>query len=200
MMVARRLLPLSAVLAWLAMAPFAGPASAAETMYEGDSDRALKEDVEETYGVYILNPSRRRPEEKVQVRGDTVEMWLFVDPRKPDYDRMKCDGLKWTLIGRFGKGGAEAFFKRHTKLNNVDLVVYRLDSKRTVDANGNYTITKTPQKYMQFRVSRKTADKLDWKVVRNALDKTERTDKEVAACVRTGQRFVRHWYSKEYFK
>ncbi len=177
------------------------PALAVETMYENDKDRALKEQIEDTYGVYILNPSRRRPEEKVEIKGDTLEMWLYYDPRKPDFDRMKCEGLKWVLIGRFGKGGAQAFFNEFPKFNNVDLVVYQLDSKRTVDKEGKYTITKTPSKTMMLRLSRKKSDKLDWPALVKNLDQTQKTDKDVAACVKTAERFVdRYWYSKEYFK
>lgn len=176
-------------------------ARAAETMYEGDKDRALKEQIEETYGVYILHPSRRRPEEKVEIKGDTLEMWLYYDPRKPDFDRMKCEGLKWILMGRFGKGGAQAFFNEYPKFNNVDMVVFQLDSKRTVDKEGKYTITKTPSKTMMLRLSRKKSDKLDWVQIVKSLDQVQKTDKEVAICVKTAERFVdRYWYSKEYFK
>lgn len=177
------------------------PALAVETMYEGDKDRALKEQIEETYGVYILNPSRRRPEEKVELKGDTLEMWLYYDPRKPDFDRMKCEGLKWILLGRFGKGGAQAFFNEYPKFNNVDMVVYQLDSKRTVDKEGKYTITKTPSKTMMMRLSRKKSDKLDWAAIVKSLDQVQKTDKDVATCVKTAERYVdRYWYSKEYFK
>ena len=177
------------------------PALAVETMYENDKDRALKEQIEDTYGVYILNPSRRRPEEKVEIKGDTLEMWLYYDPRKPDFERMKCDGLKWVLIGRFGKGGAQAFFNEFPKFNNVDLVVYQLDSKRTIDKEGKYTITKTPSKTMMMRLSRKKSDKLDWPALVKSLDQVQKTDKDVSACVKTAERFVdRYWYSKEYFK
>ena len=193
---------LAAVLTVLTVSTWAVPASAAETMYENDPARQTKESIEEIYGVYILNPSRRRPEEKVEIKNDIAELWLYVDPRKPDFNRVKCDGLKWVLIGRFGKGGAQPFFNEFDKLNNVDLNIFQLNSARTVDKDGKYTVTKTPSVIMKARVTRKKSEAMDWAAVKTALDKNEKTDKELEACVRAGEKFLdkKVFYSKEYFK
>ena len=49
------------------IALFAAPAVfAAETMYGNDPNREMKEDVEDTYGMYILNPSRRHTKEMLE--------------------------------------------------------------------------------------------------------------------------------------
>lgn len=177
----------------------AAPAFAADTMYPNDPDRQVKEQIEDVYGVYILLPSRRNPKEKVEINGDTVEMSLFVDPRwreNPEYNKMKCDAMKWILVGRFGTGGAQPFFNEFTKYNNVDLTVFKLDSTRTVDKDGKYTVTKTPDTIMRFRLTRKKAEKTDWPGVAKAMD-----PKNPDGCVRAGEKLVdRTWYSKEYFK
>ncbi|HVO29687.1 MAG TPA: hypothetical protein VMV18_03090 [bacterium] len=188
-----------------ALAPLAAGAAtptAADTMYPDDANRQLKESIEDAYGLYILQPSRRNPKEKVEISDDNVEMWLYFDPRKPDYDRMKCEAYKWVLLGRFGIGGAQPFFEKFPKYKAVDLVVYRLASERTMDKDGNYHVSKTPSAYLKLRVSRAKAKALDWSAVKQQLEKAgEPKGPEPVACVRNAEKWVdAKWYSKEYFK
>lgn len=177
------------------------PALAAETMYENDPNRETKDKLEEAFGVYIINPSRRRPEEKVEIKGDTAEFWLLYDPRKPDFDRIKCDAMRWTLFGRFGKdSGAQHVFKQFPKVQNLELIVYHLKSTRTVDKDGKYTVTKSPIWSIRTRLTRRTADRVDWNNAGNQLDKEPKTDKEVSTCLSQAQKIVPFKTNREYFK
>ena len=182
----------------------AGSASAADTMYANDPDATLKESIEDTYGLYILNPSRRHFKEKVEINGgDTVEMWLFMDPRKPDQEKLKCEAYKWLLLGRFGKtSGAQPFFQRFPKYKNVDLVVFRLNSERTMDKEGRYVVTKSPSAYLKLRLTRAKAEKLDWAAAHTLLDKASNAGApDPAVCLKSAEKWVdAKWYSKEYFK
>lgn len=188
------------VLLVLAALLSAVPALAAETMYDNDPNREMKDGLEEAFGIYIINPSRRRPEEKVEIKGDTAEFWLLYDPRKPDFDRIKCDAMRWTLFGRFGESGAQKVFKQYPKINNIDLIVYHLKSTRTADKDGKYTVTKSPQWSIRTRITRKTADRVDWNATKNALDKEPKQDKDVATCITQAQRIVPFKTNREYFK
>lgn len=177
--------------------------AAIDTMYPDDANRQLKESIEDTYGIYILNPSRRNAAEKVEIKGETVELWLYYDPRKPDYDKQKCEAYKWIMLGRFGVGGAKPFFEKFPHYKYVDLVVYRLVGDRTLDKEGNYHISKTPSVYMKMRLSRARAQKLDWAAVTKELKRAgEPKGPDDSACVRTAERWVdAHWYNtREYFK
>ena len=187
---------------FLAVAILAQPtAFAAESMYEGDPQKELKDDIEAAYGLYILNPSRRNPKEKVEIKGETAEMYLYWDPRKSDPDKLKCDALKWLLLGRFGKGGAQNFFQQLPKFQAAQLHLFRLNSTRTVDAAGKYTVTKTPQEIAKLNLTRKKAEKTDWNKVKADFAKFARPDADYAACVKTTEKHIdARWYNKEYFK
>ncbi len=176
------------------------PAFAAETMYGSDPQREMKEELEEAFGIYIINPSRRRPEEKVDIKGDTAEFWLLFDPRKPDFDRIKCDALRWTLFGRFGESGARKVFKQNSKINNIEMIVYHLKSTRTVDKDGKYTVTKSPLWSIRTRITRKVAERVDWNSASAQLEKDPKTDKDVATCVSQAQKIVPFKTNREYFK
>ena len=176
--------------------------AATDTMYENDPNRQVKESIEDTYGLYILQPSRRNSKEKVEINDDNVEFWLYYDPRKPDPEKIKCEAYKWLLVGRFGVGGAQPFFAKFPRYKAVDLVIYRLASERTMDANGQYHVSKSPSAYLKLRVTRARAEKLDWAAVKQLLEKAgEPKGPEPGQCVRTADRWVdQRWYSKEYFK
>lgn len=178
----------------------ASTALAAESMYGNDPKREIKEDVEDVYGMYILNPSRRHPKEKVEINGENVELWLYHDPRKPDLDKLKCDAIRWLVLGRFGKGGAQPFFAEFKKFNAVELDVYQLNSTRTVDAAGKYTVTKTPRTILKVKLSRKKADKMDWAAAKESLDKLAKLP-EGDQCVKAGEKLIdAKWYNREYFR
>lgn len=193
---------------WMALAAvflagLVSPAFGAETMYPDDANRAVKESVEDAYGLYILNPSRRNSKEKVEINDDTVEMWLYMDPRKPDQDKLKCEAFKWLLLGRFGKtSGAQPFFQRFPKYKNVDLVIFRLNSERTVDKDGRYVVSKPQSAYLKLRLTRAKAEKLDWAAVHTLLDHaSDPKAPEPGVCMKTAEKWVdAKWYSKEYFK
>lgn len=182
----------------LLVALFAAPAVfAADTMYGNDPNREMKEDVEDTYGMYILNPSRRHPKEKLEINGDNVEIWLYHDPRKVDFDKLKCDAIRWLVLGRFGKGGAQPFFASYAKFNSVELDVYQLLSSRTVDAAGKYTVTKTPQTVLKVKLTRKRADKTDFDAVKKQLDTLAKGEPDV--CVKAAEKLIdAKWYNKDY--
>ena len=175
---------------------------AAETMYEGDPAREVKEDIEESYGMYILNPSRRHPKEKVEIKGENVEIWLYHDPRKVDYERIKCDAIKWLLLGRFGqKGGAQAFFAQYPKYNAVELDIFQLNSTRTVDNAGKYTVTREPSPILKVKITREKSGKLNWEQVDKTMKELSAPGKEPDACVKTAEKLVSaKFYNKEYFK
>lgn len=176
-------------------------AFAAETMYQGDPNREVKEDIEDAYGIYILNPTRRHPKEKVEINRDSVELWLYHDPRKVDYDRIKCDAIKWLLTGRFGKGGAQNFFTRFPKFNSVELDMFQLNSVRTVDANGKYTVTRQPSTVLKVKLTRKKADRFRWEQVEETMKKLSAPGAEPDACVRTAERLIdAKYYNREYFR
>lgn len=173
---------------------------AAESMYGNDPKRELKEDVEDVYGMYILNPSRRHPKEKVEINGESVELWLYHDPRKVDFDKLKCDAIRWLVLGRFGKGGAQPFFAEFKKFNAVELDLYELSSARSVDNAGKYTVTKTPKTVLKVKLTRKKADKMDWVAAKESLDKLAKLP-EADQCVKAGERLIdAKWYNKEYFR
>ena len=180
------------------IALFAAPAVfAAETMYGNDPNREMKEDVEDTYGMYILNPSRRHPKEKLEFNGENVEIWLYHDPRKVDFDKLKCDAIRWLILGRFGKGGAQPFFASYAKFNSVELDVFQLSSARTVDAAGKYTVTKTPKPVLKVKLTRKRADKMDFEAVKKQLDTLAKGEPDV--CVKAVEKLIdAKWYNKDY--
>lgn len=180
----------------------ASSARSAETMYGNDPAREVKEDIEDVYGLYILNPSRRHPKEKVEVNGDTVELWLYHDPRKKDLERIKCDAYKWITLGRFGKGGAQPFFAQFPKFNAVELILFQLKSSRTVDREGKYTVTKTPSPTMKVRLSRKRAERVKWDDLRKEFERLSKAGTDADPCARFGERQVdAKWYNtKEYFR
>lgn len=176
-------------------------AFAAETMYANDPNREVKEDIEDAYGIYILKPSRRHPKEKVEINNDAVELWLYHDPRKADYDRIKCDAIKWLLTGRFGKGGAQHFFARFPKFNSVELDLFRLNSVRTVDANGKYTVNRQPSTVLKVKLSRRKADRMKWEDVERVMRDLSAPGKEPEACVKMAERLIdAKFYSREYFR
>ena len=178
------------------------PVFGAETMYANDPNRELKEDIEDAYGMYILNPSRRHPKEKIEINGENVEVWLYYDPRKGDNDKLKCDAMKFLLLGRFGNGGAQRFFSEFEKYQSVELDVFQLNSGRTVDANGKYTVTKTPRTILKVKLSRKRSDKHDYA----DLAKRFRPDGDIGKlepdqCVKAAEKLIdAKFYNKEYFK
>ncbi len=182
------------------------PAGAsAETMYENDPQRELKESIEDLYGVYILNPSRRQAREKVEIdpTGKKATLWLYYDPRKPDFEKIKCEALRWILVGRFGKGGAQPFFQQHKKFETVELVLFELKSNRTVDKDGKYTVTKTPSPIAKLRLDRKKSEKHDWAAVKKKMDIGQAPDADaISACVKNGESLVsgKPLYNKDYFK
>lgn len=182
----------------LLAALFAAPTVfAAETMYGNDPNRELKEDIEDTYGMYILNPTRRHPKEKIEINGDNVELWLYHDPRKVDFDKLKCDSIRWLILGRFGKGGAQPFFASFAKYNSVELDVFQLNSSRTVDAAGKYTVTKTPQTVLKVKLTRKKADKTDFDATKKQLDALAKGEPD--ACVKAVEKLIdAKWYNKDY--
>ena len=192
-------MPVLVLLAALLVSP---AALSADTMYANDPARELKEDIEDAYGLYILNPSRRHSKEKVEINGETVELWLYHDPRKPDFDQFKCDAIRWLLLGRFGKGGAQPFFAQFQKFNAVELDIFELQSSRTVDRDGKYDVRKTPNTIMKLRLSRRRAERLKWDQVRATLDKLSKPSVEPEQCVRTAERLVdAKWYNtREYFR
>lgn len=185
----------------LLAALIAAPAMAAETMYGNDPNRELKEEVEDVYGMYILNPSRRHPKEKIELNGENVEIWLYHDPRKVDADKIKCDAIRWLILGRFGKGGAQPFFAQFPKFNAVELDMFQLASARTVDASGKYTVTKTPKTTLKVKLSRKKADRLDFAAIAKEFETKYKTADDAPACVKAGERLIdAKFYSKEYFR
>lgn len=169
-----------------------GKVSAQVTMYEGDPNREVKEDIEEIFGLYILNPSRRHGKEKILVKKDLVEMWLFYDQRRPSVERIKCYAYRWLLLGRYGnQQGVRTFFSKYSRFNKVDLIFYTLKSNRTLEKRGVYKVRKTPQRYLAARISRKRAGKLDW----DALEKSLSIDG--SKCAQAGEKAVdRKWYGK----
>ena len=183
------------------VALFAAPAVfAAESMYAKDSRRELKEDIEDVYGMYILNPSRRHPKEKVDISGDNVEFWLYFDPRNLDGDELKCDAIRWLVMGRFGKGGAQPFFAQFDKFNSVELDLFKLNSTRTVDGAGRYTVSKSPRTILKVKLTRRKADKIDWATAKETLEKLDKAP-DAAQCVKAAERFIdAKWYNKEYFR
>ena len=188
-------------LAAVLVALIATPALAAETMYGNDPNRELKEEIEDTYGMYILNPSRRHPKEKVEINGENVEIWLYHDPRKADFDKIKCDAIRWLLLGRFGKGGAQPFFAQFPKFNAVELDLFHLTSSRTVDAAGKYTVTKTPRTVLKVKLTRKKSDKTDYAAIAKEFETKYKTADDAPACVKAAEKFVdAKFYNKEYFK
>lgn len=188
---------LTAILAVL----IAAPAMAAETMYGNDPNRELKEEVEDVYGMYILNPSRRHPKERVEISGDNVELWLYHDPRKVDGDKIKCDAIRWLILGRFGKGGAQPFFAQFPKFNSVELDMFQLVSARTVDASGKYTVTKTPKTILKVKLSRRKADKHDYVAIAKEFESKYKTSDDAPACVKAAEKLIdAKFYNKEYFK
>ena len=202
-MARRGRLVLSLAMTLAALLPAATAGALGETsMYSPDDPlKDVKQQIEDVYGVYILLPSRRNPQEKVEINGDTVTMWLYVDPRKPDYDKVKCDALKWTLLGRFGTGGAQPFFNQFEKYNNVNVFFFKLDSTRTVDKDGKYTVKKDPNTILKVQLSRRKSERLDWNAVKAAMPVENQRGADYPSCVRAGERFVdRTWYNKEYFK
>jgi hypothetical protein len=192
----RRLL--AAVLTAFVAAP---SAFAAETMYGNDPNRELKEEIEDTYGMYILNPSRRHPKEKIEVNGENVEIWLYHDPRKADFDKLKCDAIKWLLLGRFGKGGAQPFFAAFPKFNAVELDMFQLTSSRTVDAAGRYTVTKTPRTVLKVKLTRKRSEKTDYAAIAKEFTDKYKSPDDAAACVKSAEKMIdAKFYNKEFFK
>ena len=171
---------------------YGGKVGAQTTMYEGDPNREVKEDIEEIFGIYILNPSRRHGKEKVLVKKDLVEMWLFYDQRRPSIDRIKCYAFRWLLLGRYGtQQGVRTLFSKYSRFNRVDLIFYTLQSNRTLEKRGVYRVNKTSQRYLAARISRKRAGKLDW----DALEKSLAIDG--SKCARAGEKAVdKKWYGK----
>lgn len=182
----------------LLAALFAAPTVfAAETMYANDPNREMKEDVEDTYGMYILNPSRRHPKEKLEFNADNVEIWLYHDPRKVDLDKLKCDSIRWLILGRFGKGGAQPFFSNYAKFASVELDIFQLLSSRTVDGAGKYTVTKTPQTILKVKLTRKRADKMDYEATKKQLDALAKGEPD--ACAKASEKLIdAKWYNKDY--
>lgn len=151
----------------LLLSPAAVRAAGEQTMYEGDNDRKIKEDIEDIFGVYIINPDRRHSDEKVHISRDrggnmTVELRVFYDQRRAAPERLKCFAYRWLLLGRFGEGGARELFARYPKVENADIMFYTLTSKRTVDRDGKYSVTKEPVWFIRARVTRDRAKQLDW--------------------------------------
>src|SRR5688500_14292661 len=190
------------VVASLLIVALSAPALASETMYANDPNRELKEDIEDVYGMYILNPSRRHPKEKVEVKDESVEIWLFHDPRKTDNDKLKCDAVKFLLMGRFGDGGAKRFFAEFPKFNSVELDLYQLATSRTVDKDGKYTVNKTPKTILKVKISRKKSDEHDY----DAIAKRFRPDGDIGKlepdqCIKQAEKLISaKFYSKEFFK
>ena len=176
--------------------------AATDSMYDNDPAKQVKESIEDTYGIYILQPSRRNQKERVEINDDNVELWVYYDPRKPDDNKIKCEAYRWLMLGRFGIGGAQPFFEKFPKYKAVDMVVYRLNSERTMDKDGQYHVSKTPSAYMKLRLTRNKAKSTDWAAVKKELEHVgEPKGPDPAVCVRNSERFVdAKWYSKEYFK
>lgn len=178
----------------------------AETMYPDDPQRQLKEAIEDAYGMYILVPSRRHPKERVEIADDEVLLWVYEDPRKPDYDHQKCEAFKNLLVGRFGDGGAKTFFDRFPKYRAVQLVEFRQLVSHSLNPDGKYIIDKTPAAYIKLRISRANAAKLDWKAVHELLDRANESKDspktpEPTNCIRTATKWIDNaFFSKEYFK
>lgn len=172
----------------------------AESMYGNDPRRELKEDIEDVYGMYILNPSRRHPKERVELSGDNAEFWLYYDPRKLDGDELKCDAIRWLVLGRFGKGGAQPFFAQFPKINAVELDMFQLNSTRTVDASGKYTVSKSPRTILKVKLTRRKADKIDWATAKETLEKLDKMP-DAGQCVKAAEKFIdAKWYNREYFR
>lgn len=172
---------------------------AQDTMYEGDSDQKMKEDIEDIFGVYILNPARRHADEKVHISTDkrgrqTVELRVYYDQRRKASARIRCFAYRWLLLGRFGEGGARELFARYPKVDNADIMFYTLTSKRSVDSAGKYSVTKEPVWFVRGRLTRGKAKKLDWQKLEKdmSIDGTR--------CAETGEQAVSYHKYRRYLE
>lgn len=165
-------------------------------MYEKDPQRKLKENVEEIFGLYVLNPSRRHSEEKVELKPGKsgtmgVELSMFFDQRESqDKDLVRCYAFRWLLLGRFGEGGgARGLFSRYPKTSHADLRFYTLVSSRSVKSDGTYVVKLERKDFLTARITRARAKQLNWDAVEKALSV------DGAKCAQAGEKAVdRHWY------
>jgi hypothetical protein len=199
-----------------ALPAFGIDATPGGSMYENDPARAMKEGIEDSVGLYVLQPSRRHPKEKVEIpEPGTAELWLFMDPRKPDYEKEKCDALKDLLVGRFGVGGAKPFFDRFPTFKALSVVLFRVGIGHTLTPEGKYVVEKSVLAYTKLKLTRARADKLDWAAVRVQFGASttgltpqmgaepKETPKPIdsAACVRNASKWADNiFFSKDYFK
>ena len=166
-------------------------------MYPNDKDRKRKEQIEEIFGLYVLNPSRRDAGEKVVLKPSKtgksmgIELNLYYDQR-PSFtkSKTKCNAYQWLLLGRFGEGGGvRTLFDRFKDVNYADIHFYTVLSERTVQRDGTYVVKRKPRRFLMARVTRKRVKAINWKQLETKLAT------EGNACAVAGEKAVdRKWY------
>ncbi|MFN3200121.1 MAG: hypothetical protein ACE366_17115 [Bradymonadia bacterium] len=159
-----------------------GTASAADTKGSTASGPVV-EAVTKHLGIFLTTPERREGFERIELKGDRLEIWFMRPVTKNNRDTLGCDGLKWLLMGRLAiAGGVKPLLDDLRMVNEVTLIFYDVQTHVKPDRKGNYSQERAPQPHGRFTISRSRAALIDAKNLAGTLRGRN--------CTRVGQSLV----------
>lgn len=157
------------ILLLLVLAPFAAPpvspdsvAPRAMQIYgPDDPQREMKAAIEAMMGIYLVDPPRRHPSERVVIQGGRVRFDVWQPIGRNTDAELKTRAVKWLLFGRTSfSSGARGIFSEYPRVVEVMLVFHEVNRPDTKKRRRTQQ-TETLARYLILKLSRAKFSRLE---------------------------------------
>lgn len=143
---------------------------AAPAIYDQDDPLIqMKQRVEALMGVYLVDPPRRHPSERVHVRGGQVRVDVWHPVAGLSDAELKTRAVRWLVYGRTqyapGIGGV---FGEMPGVNEAILVFHDVN-RPTQTGRRRDTQPDTVKKYLAIKLTRKKFERLNMRVIEQCI-------------------------------